>query len=201
MYYKPSISADCTSMLQSLRACGNFDDNMPITIHTYDWTRKCIEQANEIQEDIIGGLLKLDEEKELMRVVDFTRGHRIDKSDMPKKALTKRWKDTKNIVGRDEEGRGGKSLSDEEQVQKIHKMLKQRNNTNISTLLSIVDIRKEYTKRDIFELLSLSNYKHPGGIWNNLIKLDSQWGPGCIFEKTNDGLWSIRQEIRRAWLV
>jgi hypothetical protein len=74
MYYKPSITTDCASLIQSMRPCGNYNDNLPVTIYTYPKVQRDIINAFNVQEDILTGIRDLEElkEDELKSISEFS---------------------------------------------------------------------------------------------------------------------------------
>jgi hypothetical protein len=92
MYYKPSDSTDATDHIQAMRPCGTFDDDLPITIHTFRSTRESILKSFNLQEKVMTRIMDVDKD-ESIRVSLFTQKQRFQIRELPpyKYPLNKRY--------------------------------------------------------------------------------------------------------------
>jgi hypothetical protein len=99
MYFKPTKSSDCTSLMQSMRPCGKFNDNMIPTIATTTNVRDDLLRAFKVQTDIVNDINMQNTDRFTFNCV---RDINIDVDSMPVKKLSKKLACEKimNITGK-----------------------------------------------------------------------------------------------------
>ena len=79
-----SNSADCTTLLQSVRLCGIYHDDIPLTLSCDIELFNSLRKAFELQQHIIE---KLYQEERQMTVEEFVKEGHVEKTQIPKRKL------------------------------------------------------------------------------------------------------------------
>lgn len=87
MYFRPTRSTNITSILQAMRLCGIYKDDIPLTCHLEESVYKDLYTGYQLQEDYFSRLER--HKNENMSCIDFLDTQKFYISKMPKRKMVK----------------------------------------------------------------------------------------------------------------
>jgi len=105
MFYRPCLSTDVTTMIQSMRLCGNYNDNIKLQCYMPQKDYENMYKGYMLQEDIFSQLNKFDNEEEKQLKHWFTQ-KKFYGEKIPRCKLYKNKKFEGNITQKENEDQG-----------------------------------------------------------------------------------------------
>jgi hypothetical protein len=162
LYMSPST--DCTTLLQSLRLCGVYKDNVPLTLSCSSSIYNTLAKADLFQKKMIE---KAITDAPQMEWADFVREKNVEKNEIPKRKLVAGYSYNKEI-GVVERFDRTELDADEEKglalfLDKIYEKWSQRNQEDAPAYFRIIECfenEDEVEKEEIIRHARLTNFSH-----------------------------------------
>lgn len=134
MFYRPSKSSDITTMIQSMRLCGIYHDNIPLQCYLPQKDYENLYKGYMLQEDIFQQLGTIDSEKnEKQELVEWLKEKQFYKEKIPRCRLYKNQRFKGNIT-EDKEEDGGMSMAEFNKDRCITEMLNHKSENTMNNV-------------------------------------------------------------------
>ena len=198
-YFLPSLKCDEPELIQKIRLCGRYQDDLPLTLYTTQKVWDDLKRADARLEEVVERV-----EESTYAAKDVMKGMSLHKSKFTKRSMTK-WHGTpvkkSSVLDKDEwyvETELPKEDIDLVRLT-IERHLLSARNTNIAVFLASLIPERSYEKEELLDLLERATYQLPKSILPSFFKKSDYGGVGgSLFDKKGD-LYSIRNELATCW--
>lgn len=164
LYMSPAT--DCTTLLQSLRLCGVYNDTVPLTLSCSVNIYQTLMKAEQFQSLMLDEAMKDDREEVLMK--DFVKEKHIEKQHVPKRKLVAGYSYNKEIGCIEPYEEDLERIDNEEKglrllLEKIYEKWSLRDNEDAPAYLRIIGLfanHERLEKDTIIQQARLSNFSH-----------------------------------------
>jgi hypothetical protein len=207
-YYEPAPGATADNIIQSIRLCGNYKDDLPLVLYSTKKVCNDLAKCFLVQEEMLSRCKGNEKVKSIPRI--------LKKMPLCTDKLPKRKFGVQEFLLNKVEGEDGgepieryeemtgrisgikKSVCIKSTCERISDSLYRRKDMKFGIFLASIDIDKVYSKDSIEKLLEDARYEYPSKFFSAITQKNNSYGPGQIFEKKCNG-WKVIESNRKAW--
>ena len=198
-FFLPSDGCDEPELIQKIRLCGRYRDELTLTLFTTADVWSDLKKADARLEEVV---TKVKASAETSK--DTIYGMSLYKEKFTKHDMTKNFGTpiTKSDMLAEDEDASSYEIQEVEMDpirRRIQRHLSSARSNNVSIFLASLDPSETYTKEDLLHLLGIAKYEQPKNILPSFFSKTSYGGVGGnIFSKVGN-LYKIKEEFAICW--
>lgn len=87
MFYRPSINTTVPMMLQSMRLCGRFRDDLTLTLYTEKTALETILRGHQLQREVVERIIRAGRDDKAITTADVLRGETFHPKKIPRRSV------------------------------------------------------------------------------------------------------------------
>jgi hypothetical protein len=202
-FFLPSKRCDEPELIQKIRLCGRYRDDLPLILYTTDEVWSDIKKADARLEEVMDRIISVKNVTETTK--DAIYGMSLYKEKFTSRDMTKNYGTpiTKSDVLAADEQNDGQYRAQETDMDRVKRTIQRHliahKDTNVSVFLALLDPRVSYTKEALLDLLRRATYQQPENILRSFMKKSVYGGVGGNMFLKKGEMYTILEELACCW--